>query len=115
MGSTGQNLNAAKTAGSNIIQLPVRNNQRNTSMVDNENGWKYPEVTENVTRLEKSLNNARSVNKINAVAKALRQQDDRITAEIERLHNGTADVKGSEKALLTERRRVRQLMRKARI
>lgn len=85
------------------------------SMVDNERGWKYPEVTQNVTRLEKSLNNARSTNKIFSISQALRKQDARITAEIERLHNGTADVKGSEKALLTERRRVRQLMKRAKI
>ena len=86
-----------------------------TSMVDNERGWKYPEVTQNVTKLEKSLNSARSANKIQSISQALRKQDARITAEIERLHNGTADVKGSEKALLTERRRVRQLIKRAKI
>lgn len=85
------------------------------SMVDNERGWKYPEVTQNVTRLEKSLNSARSANRIQSISQALRKQDARITAEIERLHNGTADVKGSEKALLTERRRVRQLIKRAKI
>lgn len=107
MGSVGAN---------NVIAFPTPQQEEQTpqNMVDNERGWKYPEISENIDKMESALANAKSANKISAVALALRQQDRRITMEIERLHNGTADVPGSEKALLTYRRRIRQLQKKAR-
>lgn len=119
MGSIGKH--EASTSANNVIQFPALNQEKtvNTqamkSMIDNERGWNYPEISENVDKLETSLNRARSATKIQAIARALKAQDTRITAEIERLRNGTADVIGSENALLSQRRRVRQLMRKAKI
>lgn len=114
MGSIG----SQQTQG-NIVQFPVRTQQQaesNTSvnMVDNENGWTYPEIQQNLDKLENALKGNPSPKRITDVAIALQKQDQRITQEIERLYNNTADVKGSEKSLLTYRRKVRQLMQKAR-
>lgn len=87
--------------------------RKTKSMVDNVNGYKYNGVKNAVDKLEKALNNAKSTNAISKVAIALKKQDEFITNEIERLHNGTADVMGSENALLTQRRRIRLLQKKA--
>ena len=111
--------------GSNVVSFDSAKKDREIAknkkeadernQVDNKKGWEYPEIKENVDKLEKSLSSAKSANKIQSIAIALREQDTRITQEIERLHNNTADTEGSENALLTQRRRIRQLMRKAKI
>lgn len=76
-------------------------------------GWTYEGAKEHIDKLEKSLGKAASVNKINAIAKALREQDDFISKELTRIERGETDVPGDRSSLMTLRRRVRQLMRKA--
>lgn len=83
------------------------------SMVDNVNGWDYPGIKDRVDKLEDALSKARSTSKINSIARAARASDELIGQEIERLHNGTADIKGNENALLTQRRRIRNIIRRA--
>ena len=75
--------------------------------------WQYNGIKEKVDQLEEGLKRSRSANKVMSVATALRKQDDLISKEIERLENGTEDVPGDKNSLLTLRRRVRQLMKKA--
>lgn len=105
MGSVGANTT--------IVSMPQRTEPTTErTQVDNINGWRYPEITENVDRLEEAFRNARSTARVSAVVRQLRAQEDRITAEIERLENGTADVNGNRNVLLTQRRRVRQLLRR---
>lgn len=77
-------------------------------------GWDYKGISERVTKLEVALKNSRSAEKVSAIARDLRKQDELITEELKRLESGNADVKGNKEALLTQRRRVRQLMQKAR-
>lgn len=79
----------------------------------NNNGWDYRGIAERTDKLEAALKNARSVNKIQVVAERLKQQDALITEELKRIEDGTSDVKGDKNALLTQRRRVRLLMQKA--
>lgn len=116
--ATGSTKAPAQAANDNgrIIQLPVENSRNDNgaeTMIDNENGWTYQGIKEYIDNLEDSLSRARSRNTVSSIARALQGQDEQITREIERLHDGTADVKGSEKALMTYRRRVRTLLRKA--
>ncbi len=75
--------------------------------------WDYKGISERVDRLETSFRNARSVSGINSIAQALRRQDSIITAEINRVREGTES--GDINALMTLRRRVRQLKRQARL
>ena len=101
----------SKAGGGKIVQFT----RKPKSMVDNENGWDYRGNSEYIGKLENDLNSAKSANRIQAIALSARKMDKQITTEIERLHNNTADVKGSENALLTQRRRVRAILRKAKI
>lgn len=75
--------------------------------------WQYNGIKEKVDQLEEGLKRSRNANKINSVAKALREQDKIISQEMDRIENGTSDVPGDKNSLLTLRRRVRQLMKKA--
>lgn len=76
-------------------------------------GWDYSGIREQVDKLEKALSTTKSINRINSIAKSLREQDKQISIELNRLEEGTADVPGDKSSLLTLRRRVRQLMQKA--
>ena len=78
-------------------------------------GWTYEGAKQFIDKLETSLNSATSVNKINSIAKALREQDAFITKELARIESGETDVPGDRGSLMTLRRRVRQMMRKATI
>ena len=98
----------------NIIKLTVTDTRDNDthSMVDNANGWTYDGISAFTTRLETELKKTRSGRKVASIYRSAKSQDAIVTAEIERLHNGTADVKGNENILLTERRRLRKIIRK---
>lgn len=69
------------------------------------NGWNYQGITEAVDRLENSLNRTNSINRISSIYRALREQDTVISRELE-----SGD--GDRRVLLSQRRRVRQLMRR---
>lgn len=96
--------------GSAIVSA-IPSTSTNKSMVDNVNGWKYTGIQNSVDKLETALNNARSTARVAKVYSELKKQDEIITQEIQRLHDGTADIMGNENVLLTQRRRVRQMMR----
>ena len=68
-------------------------------------GWNYQGITEAVDRLENSLNRTNSINRISSIYRALREQDTVISRELE-----SGD--GDRRVLLSQRRRVRQLMRR---
>ena len=106
MGGRGASSGASK---GKIVQFTGKSK----SMVDNENGWEYPEFSQTYEKLSSALNKTNSLNRIASIVKAAKDQDKLITQEIERLHNGTADVMGSENALLSNRRKMRTLIMKA--
>ena len=106
MGGSGASRGKGK---GEIVQFPGKSK----SMVDNENGWEYPGFSQKYERLSSALDKTNSLNRISSIIKAAQDQDKLITQEIERLHNGTADVKGSENALLSNRRKMRTLIMKA--
>lgn len=76
-------------------------------------GWDYRGVSERIDKLEASLKNSHSANKVSVIAEKLKKQDELITEELKRIESGTSDVRGDKNALLTQRRRVRQLLQKA--
>lgn len=80
-----------------------------------QNSWDYPGIKQRIDRLEKTLENSRSVNTINSVARAARATDEQITRTINDAENGREDVPVNMNALMAYRRRVRQLIRKAKI
>ena len=86
---------------------------KSKSMVDNEKGWEYPEFSQTYEKLSSALDKTNSLNRIASIIKAAQDQDKLITKEIERLQNGTADVIGNENALLSNRRKMRTLIMKA--
>lgn len=86
-----------------------KNTKKN--MVDNENGWDYRGIAQRVDEMETTLKKTKSFNTIASIYRQANNTEKLITDEIERLHNNTADVPGSEKALLTQRRRVREILR----
>ena len=96
-------------SGGKIVQFQGKSK----SMVDNEKGWEYPEFSQTYEKLSSALDKTNSLNRIASIIKAAQDQDKLITQEIERLHNGTADVMGSENALLSNRRKMRTLIMKA--
>ena len=75
--------------------------------------WDYKGNDQRISQLSNALAGARSVSKINSVARSLMALDKNITAEINRVTSGNDD--GSMSALMTQRRKVRQLMLKAKI
>ena len=77
------------------------------------NKWDYRGNDQKIEQLENALKNARSVTKINAVAKSARTLDKLITDEIERIEKGYV-TDGSLTTLMTQRRKIRQLINKAR-
>ena len=99
----------ASSGKGKIVQFPGKSK----SMVDNEKGWEYPEFSQKYEQLSSALDKTNSLNRIASIIKAAQDQDKLITQEIERLHNGTADVPGSENALLSNRRKMRTLIMKA--
>ena len=106
MGGRGASSGAGK---GKIVQFPGKSK----SMVDNEKGWEYPGFSQKYEQLSSALDKTNSLNRIASIIKAAQDQDKLITQEIERLHNGTADVMGSENALLSNRRKMRTLIMKA--
>lgn len=75
--------------------------------------WDYKGNDQRISQLSNALAGARSASKINSVARSLRTLDKNITAEINRVTSGNED--GSLSALMTQRRKVRQLMLKSKI
>ena len=106
MGGRGASSGASK---GKIVQFTGKSK----SMVDNEKGWEYPEFSQTYEKLSSALDKTNSLNRIASIIKAAQDQDKLITKEIERLHNGTADVIGNENALLSNRRKMRTLIMKA--
>ena len=76
--------------------------------------WDYRGNDQRIEKLSNALSGARSVSKINSVAQAARALDKNITAEINRIEQGYVKD-GDLTALMAQRRKVRALMRKARI
>ena len=76
--------------------------------------WDYRGNDQRIEKLENALSGARSVSKINSVAQSARALDKNITAEINRIEQGYVKD-GDLTALMAQRRKVRMLMRKARI
>ena len=76
--------------------------------------WDYRENDQRIEKLNNALSGARSVSKINSVALAAMALDKNITAEINRIEQGY-EKDGDLTALMSQRRKVRTLMRKARI
>ena len=74
--------------------------------------WDYRENDQKIEQLKNALSRARSVSKINSVARAARALDKIITAEINRIEQGYVKD-GDLTALMAQRRKVRMLMRKA--
>jgi hypothetical protein len=97
MGSVG-------TSSNNVIAFP------NKSISQPTEKWKYPGDVERVDKLEQAANSAKTVNQINKVALALKQEDEHITTLLNQ-----ADEDGDQNTLLTLRRRVRQLRDKVRL
>lgn len=93
----------------------IAENKKQADERNKNNGWDYRGISERTDKLEEALKNAKGANKIQVVAEKLKQQDALITEELKRIENGNSDVKGDKNALLTQRRKVRQLMQKARI
>ena len=99
----------ASSGKGKIVQFPGKSK----SMVDNEKGWEYPGFSQKYEQLSSALDKTNILNRIASIVKAAKDQDKLITKEIERLHNGTADVIGNENALLSNRRKMRTLIMKA--
>ena len=76
--------------------------------------WDYRGNDQRIEKLGNALSGAMSVSKINSVAQAARALDKNITAEINRIKQGYVKD-GDLTALMSQRRKVRTLMRKARI
>lgn len=67
--------------------------------------WDFRGIRESIDNLENRLNNTKSQNTISNIYRSLRAQDDIIT-------NYINEGEGSQSALLTQRRRVRQMLKK---
>lgn len=70
--------------------------------------WDYRGEKEYIDKLEQKINNVKSYNSIHALHSALKSREKYINAELERIRTGIETL-GDENALLTQRRRIRQL------
>lgn len=108
MGSVGQNTNTNNNvidATNRFKRVPDTQTEPQEFSVSRGNGWNYPGITQRINDLENAYNNARSASRKASILKALEAQDRTITNE---MNNGDGD----KTVLMSQRRRVRQLMRK---
>lgn len=94
------------TANSKVVTFPSKEKSNN-----NSRKWDYRGFVQRTDSLEKAVNEANTRKKVQTVFKGLRDHDKNITAELDRIASGVKDA-GDEKALMTERRRTRLLIRK---
>lgn len=78
---------------------------------NNSGKWDYRGYTQRTDSLEKAVNEANTRKKVEAAFKGLKNHDQNITAELDRIASGVKDA-GDERVLMTERRRTRLLLRK---
>lgn len=104
MGGRGGNSGIA--TNSKVVTFPGREKSNN-----NSRKWDYRGFVQETDLLEKAVNEANTRKKVETVFKGLRDHDKNITAELNRIASGVKDA-GDEKALMTERRRTRLLIRK---
>ena len=91
---------------SKVVTFPGEGKSNN-----NSRKWDYRGFVQETDLLEKAVNEANTRKKVETVFKGLRDHDKNITAELNRIASGVKDA-GDEKALMTERRRTRLLIRK---
>ena len=72
--------------------------------------WDYREIGERVNRLEKTYKNSTAANRDVAISRSIKAQEKIINNELSLVRSGKEN--GDEKALLSYRRRLRQLSRK---
>lgn len=112
MGGRGGSSGIKQKYTNNVITF-TGGSSGSESSFDGGAKWHYPENDKRIAQLSSGLANARSASKINAVAKAARNLDRILTAEINRVQSGV-EPHGDLNALITQRRKVRQLMQRAR-
>ena len=86
------------------VTLPV-----STASQQFANGWNFPGIGEQVDRLEAALNRTRTTGGISRIFKSLREQEAVVNRELAQ-NNPNND----RNALLTYRRRIRQLLNRIR-
>lgn len=102
----GRGGNSGFTTNSKVVTFPRKEKSNN-----NSRKWDYRGFTQRTDSLERAVNEANTRRKVEAAFKGLRDHDQNITAELNRIASGAKDA-GDEKALMTERRRIRLLLRK---
>ena len=102
----GRDGSSGFTANSKVVTFPRKEKSNNNSQK-----WDYRGFVQRTDSLEKAVNEANTRKKVETVFKGLRDHDKNITAELDRIASGVKDA-GDEKALMTERRRTRLLIRK---
>lgn len=90
----------------NIIQFPER-----IEKPKNNKLWDYRGYTQAVDKIEAAYNEANTEAKRMRVYRAIKLQDQNITAELSRIEAGGGDA-GDTTVLMKERRRLRQLKSK---
>lgn len=96
------------TTNSKVVTFPGREKNSNNNF---RKKWDYRGFAQRTDSLERAVNEANTRRKVEAAFKGLRDHDQNITAELNRIASGAKDA-GDEKALMIERRRTRLLLRK---
>lgn len=104
----GRGGNSGFTTNSKVVTFPGREKNQ---IIISEKKWDYRGFTQRTDSLERAVNEANTRRKVEAAFKGLRDHDQNITAELNRIASGVKDA-GDEKVLMTERRRIRLLLRK---
>lgn len=98
---------AGKNSNSNVIKLPGRA----PGGKGNNNGWDFRGNNDRLNALSDALNSSRSARTVQSVSIGLKKLDEQISRDIKAVESGAES--GDLKALMTQRRKTRQLMRKA--
>lgn len=98
---------AGKNGNSNVIKFPGRASGGKS----NNDGWEYRGNNDRLNALSNALNSSRSARKVQSVSIGLKKLDEQISRDIKAVESGAES--GDLKALMTQRRKTRQLMQKA--
>lgn len=83
-----------------------------TTQITNRLKWHYPEFVKSVDKLEKEVEKRTSFTALSKVITAIKDEDNRISAELQRIAQGI-EKEGDETVLMAQRRRIRKLATKA--
>lgn len=102
------NMGGTASGLANVVKFPQKNP---TTQENKSEKWDYRGHVQAVDKIESAVNSASTRAKAESAYRGIQNQENAITAELNRIQSGGGDA-GDERVLMTQRRRLRQLKKK---